>query len=75
MKFGTDRVFNTPLCEQGIIGFAIGLAAQENIAIGGDRPFTGVVEPVREDRDGKPCRRDRACLHNGNRAASIPSVP
>jgi 2-oxoisovalerate dehydrogenase E1 component beta subunit len=26
-KFGTDRVFNTPLCEQGIAAFAIGLAA------------------------------------------------
>jgi 2-oxoisovalerate dehydrogenase E1 component beta subunit len=26
--FGPDRVFNTPLCEQGIIGFAIGAAAQ-----------------------------------------------
>lgn len=26
-KFGPDRVFNTPLCEQGIAGFAIGAAA------------------------------------------------
>ena len=25
-KFGPTRVFNTPLCEQGIVGFAIGAA-------------------------------------------------
>jgi len=25
-KYGNDRVFNTPLCEQGIVGFGIGLA-------------------------------------------------
>ena len=27
-EFGADRVFNTPLSEQGIVGFAIGAAAQ-----------------------------------------------
>ncbi|XP_051170770.1 2-oxoisovalerate dehydrogenase subunit beta, mitochondrial [Leptopilina boulardi] len=32
-KFGTDRVFNTPLCEQGIAGFGIGLANQGATAI------------------------------------------
>jgi len=26
-KHGSDRVFNTPLCEQGILGFAVGAAA------------------------------------------------
>merc|ERR1719461_880172 len=25
-KYGKDRVFNTPLCEQGIAGFGIGLS-------------------------------------------------
>jgi len=32
-KHGGQRVFNTPLCEQGIAGFAIGLAAQGATAI------------------------------------------
>jgi len=32
-KFGRDRVFNTPLCEQGIVGFAIGAAAVGTTAI------------------------------------------
>jgi 2-oxoisovalerate dehydrogenase E1 component beta subunit len=27
-SFGKSRVFNTPLCEQGIVGFAVGMAAQ-----------------------------------------------
>lgn len=32
-KFGAERVFNTPLCEQGIAGFAIGYAAMGRTAI------------------------------------------
>lgn len=30
---GKDRVFNTPLCEQGIVGFAIGVAVAGATAI------------------------------------------
>jgi 2-oxoisovalerate dehydrogenase E1 component beta subunit len=32
-KYGNDRVFNTPLSEQGIIGFSVGLAAAGGIPI------------------------------------------
>lgn len=32
-EFGADRVFNTPLCEQGIAGFAIGYASMGRTAI------------------------------------------
>lgn len=32
-QFGGDRVFNTPLSEQGLVGFAIGYAAMEQTAI------------------------------------------
>lgn len=30
---GQDRVFNTPLCEQGIVGFGIGVAVAGATAI------------------------------------------
>jgi 2-oxoisovalerate dehydrogenase E1 component beta subunit len=32
-QFGKDRIFNTPLCEQGIAGFGIGLATAGATAI------------------------------------------
>jgi len=33
-KFGDDRVFNTPLSENGIAGFAVGYAATGGTAVG-----------------------------------------
>jgi 2-oxoisovalerate dehydrogenase E1 component beta subunit len=33
-EFGADRVFNTPLSENGIAGFAVGYAATGGTAIG-----------------------------------------
>ncbi|VVT57573.1 uncharacterized protein SAPINGB_P005763 [Magnusiomyces paraingens] len=32
-RFGADRVFNTPLSEQGIVGFAVGYASMDATAI------------------------------------------
>lgn len=32
-RYGNDRVFNTPICEQGIVGFGIGLAVAGTTAI------------------------------------------
>lgn len=32
-RFGQDRVFNTPVSEQGIVGFAIGMASVGHTAI------------------------------------------
>ncbi|CAI5439499.1 unnamed protein product [Caenorhabditis angaria] len=51
-KFGKDRVFNTPLCEQGIAGFGIGLAAAGATAIAeiqfGDYIFPAYDQLVNE---------------------------
>jgi len=32
-EFGKERVFNTPLTEQGIVGFGIGVASMGHTAI------------------------------------------
>ncbi|KAE9553337.1 hypothetical protein FO519_003450 [Halicephalobus sp. NKZ332] len=51
-KFGKDRVFNTPLCEQGIAGFGIGLAVAGHTAIAeiqfGDYIFPAYDQLVNE---------------------------
>ncbi|CAD6186073.1 unnamed protein product [Caenorhabditis auriculariae] len=51
-QFGKDRVFNTPLCEQGIAGFGIGLAVSGATAIAeiqfGDYIFPAYDQLVNE---------------------------
>jgi 2-oxoisovalerate dehydrogenase E1 component beta subunit len=51
-KYGTDRVFNTPLSEQGIAGFAIGVATSGATAIAemqfADYIFPGYDQIVNE---------------------------
>lgn len=44
-KYGADRVFNTPLCEQGIAGFAIGLAVSGCTAIA-EMQFADYIFPA-----------------------------
>lgn len=44
-KYGTDRVFNTPLSEQGIAGFAIGLATSGATAIA-EMQFADYIFPA-----------------------------
>ena len=44
-KYGTDRVFNTPLSEQGIAGFAIGAAATGRTAIA-EMQFADYIFPA-----------------------------
>uniref|UniRef100_A0A1I7ZQA6 2-oxoisovalerate dehydrogenase subunit beta, mitochondrial n=1 Tax=Steinernema glaseri TaxID=37863 RepID=A0A1I7ZQA6_9BILA len=51
-KYGKDRVFNTPLCEQGIAGFGIGMAVAGSTAIAeiqfGDYIFPAFDQLVNE---------------------------
>ena len=42
---GKDRVFNTPLCEQGIAGFGIGLATAGATAIA-EMQFADYIFPA-----------------------------
>ena len=44
-KYGTDRVFNTPLSEQGIAGFAIGYATTGATAIA-EMQFADYIFPA-----------------------------
>jgi 2-oxoisovalerate dehydrogenase E1 component beta subunit len=44
-KYGTDRVFNTPLSEQGIAGFAIGISTAGATAIA-EMQFADYIFPA-----------------------------
>jgi len=44
-EFGKDRVFNTPLCEQGIAGFAIGYASMGKTCIA-EMQFADYIFPA-----------------------------
>ena len=44
-KYGTDRVFNTPLSEQGIAGFAIG-AATSGATVIAEMQFADYIFPA-----------------------------
>lgn len=60
-KYGRDRVFNTPLCEQGIAGFGIGLATAGATAIA-EIQFADYIFPA-FDQASKALRSsfDRKC--------------
>jgi len=44
-KYGTDRIFNTPLSEQGIAGFAIGASTAGSTAIA-EMQFADYIFPA-----------------------------
>jgi len=70
-KTGRDRVFNTPLSEQGIAGFGIGLAAMGSTAIA-EIQFADYIFPAFDQVKRIRCtprwiRRERVChLASGN---------
>jgi 2-oxoisovalerate dehydrogenase E1 component beta subunit len=59
-KFGSDRVFNTPLSENGIAGFAIGYAATGGTAIG-EIQFADYIFPA-FDQIGELFIRSEDCF-------------
>ena len=51
-KYGKERVFNTPLCEQGIAGFAIGLSVAGANAIA-EIQFADYIFPAFDQVQGR----------------------
>jgi len=46
-RYGKSRVFNTPLCEQGIAGFGIGMAAMGRTSVAELQFADYIVSPRR----------------------------
>ncbi len=55
---GEHRVFNSPLCEQGIMGFGIGLATQGSTAIA-EIQFADYIHPAFDQ-----VQINTSCMHN-----------
>ena len=54
MFIGKDRVFNTPLSEQGIVAFGIGVAAQGSTAIA-EIQFADYIHPAFDQVSPNTC--------------------
>lgn len=71
---GADRVFNTPLCEQGIIGFGIGAAVAGTTAIA-EIQFADYIFPAYDQVESIDERRplfDDARLLDCERGRQVP---
>ncbi|KZT71260.1 Thiamin diphosphate-binding protein [Daedalea quercina L-15889] len=65
-EFGRERVFNTPLSEQGIAGFGIGIAAMGHTAIA-EIQFADYIFPAFD----QVCRTETVCLRVSTIGAQI----
>jgi 2-oxoisovalerate dehydrogenase E1 component beta subunit len=65
-KFGRDRVFNTPLTEQGIAGFAVGMASVGHTAIA-EIQFADYIFPAFDQVKKQPSYRMKGRLVNSFR--------
>lgn len=71
-KYGPDRVFNTPLCEQGIAGFAIGVAVSGSTAIA-EMQFADYIFPA-FDQVSSFCKRSHLLPDIHGRPAASPAL-
>ena len=74
-EFGSERVFNTPLSEQGIVGFAIGCAAQGMKPIA-EIQFADYVYPAFDQLVNEAAKyRFREAATGGNAGGLVVRMP
>lgn len=74
-EFGSERVFNTPLSEQGIVGFAIGCAAQGMKPVA-EIQFADYVYPAFDQLVNEAAKwRYREGATNGNVGGLVVRMP